>query len=226
MNGLLKGISLVALMLAAWTTEAAAQSASDYRELPNFQRVDEGLYRGAQPLAGGMERLAALGVRTVVNLRRDDERARAEGREAEAAGLRYFNIPLDPYRRPGDAVIDRVLSVIDDPAAQPVFVHCQRGSDRTGTVVALYRIRRQHWNASDALREAESHGMRWLAFEMKDYIADAYRRELQSAQAPLTNLHDSKTQLAGTAAAATRLAVEKSYRYSRRSLKHLSKMIH
>ena len=108
-----------------------------YDELPNFHRVGGLLYRGGQPKPGGYERLARLGVKTVVNLRDDDEHARAEGDEAQAAGLRYYNVPLGRLGRPSDAEVERVLRLIDAPENQPVFVHCHRGADRTGVVVAI-----------------------------------------------------------------------------------------
>ena len=145
-------------------------------ELPNFHRVNDGLYRGAQPPPGGMRRLAALGIRTVVNLRDDDGRALAEGEEAAAAGLRYFNVPLGDFGRPEEARVERVLALIEDPRNRPVFVHCKKGADRTGTVVAVYRITHDGWTADEAIHEAKSHGLSWVQFRMKDYISDTYRR--------------------------------------------------
>jgi len=47
----------------------AAQDATAGAELPRFGQVSERLFRGAQPRPGGIARLAALGIDTVVNLR-------------------------------------------------------------------------------------------------------------------------------------------------------------
>src|SRR5919206_1337034 len=82
-----------------------AQDAAVQRELPNFHRVNEGLYRGGQPGPDGFRRLARLGVKTVINLRDDDAHARAEGEAARAEGLRYYNVPLGRLGRPAEAEV-------------------------------------------------------------------------------------------------------------------------
>jgi protein tyrosine phosphatase (PTP) superfamily phosphohydrolase (DUF442 family) len=116
--------------------------------LPNLHRVSAALYRGAQPTAEGMKQLAALGVKTVVNLRNhhSDEKALA------GTGLAYVSIPMDAWSVKTEHVV-RFLQVVSDPARQPVFVHCQHGADRTGTLVAAYRMTVLGWSAEDAIRE-------------------------------------------------------------------------
>jgi protein tyrosine/serine phosphatase len=159
--------------------ESAEQSGraaeQTYAELPNLHAVNARLYRGGQPREGGLRRLAALGVKTVINLRDDDERARAEGEEAKAAGLRYFNVPFGRLGRPEDAEVEHVLALIDAPENGVVFVHCAKGQDRTGTVVAVYRITRDGWTSEQAKREANRYGMKFWQRGMKDYISDYYR---------------------------------------------------
>lgn len=146
-----------------------------YPELPNFHRVNERLYRGGQPRAGGIQRLAALGVNTIVNLRANDERSRREEGEVRAAGLRYSNIPFRRLGRPTDEQIEQVLAIINALENGRVFVHCQRGADRTGTVIAVYRIAHDGWTSEEAKREANRYGMRFWQRGMKDYISDYYR---------------------------------------------------
>ena len=165
-------------VLSCSFTLGIAQVAIKDTDLPNFDKVSETLYRGGQPKSGGLQKLTQLGVKTVVNLRDDDERARAEEVEAVAAGLRYFNVPFDNFGRPSDAKIEKVLAIIDTPENQPVFVHCKRGADRTGTVVAVYRIVRDGWTSERAKSEANQHGMSILEVGMKDYIHDYYQRRL------------------------------------------------
>jgi tyrosine-protein phosphatase SIW14 len=149
--------------------------AQHYDELPNFQRVNDLLFRGGQPKPGGYARLARLGVRTVVNLRDDDERARSEGEEARAAGLRYYNVPFGRLGRPSDVEVEHVLRLIGESENQPVFVHCHRGADRTGLVVAIYRMTHDGWTAERAQEEANHLGMRRWQLAKKDYIKDFYR---------------------------------------------------
>src|SRR4051812_37217654 len=76
------------------TTRQTQAAEHTYAELPSFHAVNARLFRGGQPREGGLRRLAALGVKTVINLRDDDERARDEEREARSLGLRYFNVPF------------------------------------------------------------------------------------------------------------------------------------
>jgi protein tyrosine/serine phosphatase len=71
--------------------------------------------------------------------------------------------------------VARVLAIINDPENQPVFVHCNHGSNRTGTIVACYRISQERWTGKRAIEEAKRYGMSWIQFSMKDYISDYYR---------------------------------------------------
>lgn len=154
----------------------AAQENQSYRELPNFHQVNEKLYRGGQPQRGGLKKLSELGIKTVINLRGASDETRKEQTEAEASGMRYFNIPMSALGRPTDAQVERAMAAIDARENWPVFVHCQRGADRTGVIVAVYRISRDHWTAVKATTEAKRFGMAGIQFSKKDYIADYYNR--------------------------------------------------
>lgn len=167
-------------LLAQFATVSSAQEvrskdAPDYEGLPNFHQVNARLYRGGQPDKGAIQRLASLGVKTIINLRDDDERAQAEGREARAAGLSYFNVPFGRLGRPTAEQVKQVLSMIDSPENGVVFMHCAKGQDRTGTVIAIYRISHDGWTGEEAKREATSYGMKFWQRGMKDYISDYYR---------------------------------------------------
>lgn len=169
-------VVLLALNVAFIT--AQEQQDSKYQDLPNFHQVNGSLYRGGQPRKGGLQQLKQLGVKTIVNLRDDDDRARAEKGEAESLGLRYFNIPLSNFGRPSDSQVDQVLKLIEGQENQPLFIHCARGSDRTGTVVAIYRIMHDGWTSEKAKAEAKQYGLGFWQVEMKDYIHDYYERHV------------------------------------------------
>lgn len=164
----------VAFVIALVASASAAQI-PHHAELPNFYKVSERLYRGGQPKTGGVKKLAEMGIKTIINLRGTDETTRAEEAEAKAAGLSYFNIPMPGLSRPTHEQISRVMEIVGDQESGPVFIHCKRGSDRTGTVVALYRISREGWTANQALIEAKRFGLSWMEFGMKDYVSDFYR---------------------------------------------------
>jgi protein tyrosine/serine phosphatase len=158
------------------------QQRSDQESLPNFYQVNDQLYRGAQPKTGGFEELTRLGIKTVVNLSGKGEGVAAEEAQTRNQGLRYFNFPLKRSGRPRDADIERILSIINTPQYQPVFVHCKEGVDRTGTVIAVYRIAHDGWTSQAARTEAERYGMHAWAAAMKNYIDDFYLNHTKQKQ--------------------------------------------
>ena len=168
-------------LVVAFALNGLAQSATRCAELPNFHQVNSQLYRGAQPKPDGLQKLRTMGVKTVVNLRGEDDHTRAEGEEARTLGLGYYNVALPEFSKPKDEEVQRVLDIINAPENQPVFVHCRRGEDRTGTIIACYRITHDGWNAADAKKEAKARGMSWTQVGMKDYIDDFYKHRQKSA---------------------------------------------
>ncbi|MCA1631688.1 MAG: tyrosine-protein phosphatase [Acidobacteria bacterium] len=169
--------ALSAILFALVASAARAQEPAETRdkELPNFHEVSASLFRGGQPGPGGLRKLAARGVKTVINLRGDDKLMIDEEREVKSLGMRYFNLPLSLGGRPTRGQIARALALIDAPENQPVFVHCRKGADRTGVVVAAYRITHDHWTGEEAQREADKYGMGWWQRGKKDFIRDYFR---------------------------------------------------
>lgn len=137
--------------------------------LKNFDRVSSQLFRGAQPEERGYSRLASMGVHTVINLRMTGDGDPEEKQRVHAAGMNYHSVPLRGFSAPTHEQIEQIMTLIEN-APGPVFVHCRRGADRTGTVVACYRIRRDGWTAAQALAEAEAHDMSRLQFGMKNFV--------------------------------------------------------
>ena len=146
------------VLAAAWSAAAChAQTALAEREplpLRNFQMVGEGLYRGAQPTTEGFRQLARMGIHTVLDLRAEGGRATWEGKLVRSLGMQYMHVHLAGYQAPTQEQITAALRILQDPTLAPVFVHCRRGADRTGTIVALYRIVHDHWTNRQALEEA------------------------------------------------------------------------
>lgn len=167
-----QALPTVAIALILLSATAAAQDTTGYAELPRFKQVSERLYRGAQPSDGGLSRLRNLGINTVINLRGASARTRAQEAEARALGLNYYNVALPNWGRPQDARVRRILEIIAAPENGRVFIHCRTGVDRTGMIVAIYRMTHDGWNANDALAEADRNGMRRTQFWMRDYTED------------------------------------------------------
>ena len=136
----------------------------------NFDQVDEHVYRGAQPTEEGFRYVASLGVKTVLDLRENDARTPEEKRMVTGAGMQYVNVPMTGLTPPTAAEITTILTLLEDETSGPVFVHCKRGADRTGAVIAAYRIDHDHWDNARALKEAMLHGMSVFQLPRQKYI--------------------------------------------------------
>ena len=152
----------------------------DVPGLPNLHRVSDGLYRGAQPTAEGIGQLRKLGVRTIVNLRSSESDRNMLG----DAGLTYEHIPMTAWR-PNDPDVVRFLQIVSNEKNLPVFVHCLRGADRTGMMVAIYRIVVQGWSKDEAIAEmtqggfAFNRGWQNLIRYIRDLDVEDIKRQAQ-----------------------------------------------
>lgn len=199
------GSTALFFTVLALAAPAYTQQVKRYEELPNFKQVSEQLYRGGQPKREGFQRLAEMGIKTVVNLRAADERARADEARAQTAGLRYFNVAMPAHARPSNDQIEQVLSIIKNPENESVFIYCRRGADRTGTVIAVYRLENEGWTIDRAQQEADESGMFFTQLEMKDFIKNYYCRRSGSTECEENNFID---RLGLAAATGTRLMVQ------------------
>lgn len=121
--------------------------------VPNLYKINDSLYRSAQPTAEGMTNLVALGIKTVVNLRDNH----SDEDEIGALPLKMRRIEIFTANMK-EEYVDRFLSIVADTNATPVLVHCQHGADRTGTMCAMYRIMCEGWNVEDAIDEMQNGG--------------------------------------------------------------------
>ncbi len=121
--------------------------------LPNFGRVTDTLYRGGQPTQEGFQALKKLGVEIVVNLRHERSEIEAERRQIEALGLRYLSIPWSASHNPTSQQVAEFLALLRANSEKKVFVHCHYGADRTGVMVAVFRIAMQNWTSWQAITE-------------------------------------------------------------------------
>jgi protein tyrosine/serine phosphatase len=120
-----------------------------------FDKLNDNYYRGGQPKREDYIQLAALGIKTVVDLRQggpDDEQTLLEN-----AGVKFYSIPMTTSLPPSETVIHQFFQIVNDPANQPVFVHCEDGHIRTGVMTALYRITHDGWTADQAYAEMKEH---------------------------------------------------------------------
>ena len=152
-------MKLLRLSGIVFAVSCAASASPNNIGVENFHQVDQNIYRGAQPTAAGLKTLAHLGVKTIIDLRHGKEHADGEQQAAEKLGLRYINVPMSGLTAPTDQEIANILAVLNAADSGPVFVHCREGKDRTGVVIASWRIAHDHWTNDQALAEAKSYVM-------------------------------------------------------------------
>ncbi|CAN5349704.1 hypothetical protein BH10ACI2_BH10ACI2_14850 [soil metagenome] len=175
MKSLVSRLALVLLTISCLLSIADGQKAKSSKDLPNLYQVTANLYRGGQPTEAGITELQKMGIKTVIDLRDMDDRSRKEEVLVKAAGMRFINVPLDPWLAPNSVFLDDLMKHFSVAENQPVFVHCKRGSDRTGVAIAVYRITHDGWDDENASAEAKKFGLGWWQVWMKDFIHDYYR---------------------------------------------------
>ena len=147
-------------------------------KIKNFGQMDERFFRGERPDDGDYAALAALGVKTIIDL--TDNSKEYEQPAVERAGLRYVNIPMVDKSYPSMDQINEFLKVVDDPATGKFYVHCAGGRHRTGVVGAVYRFKYDKWNLDQALAEMDQYEFAsgYGHGKQRDFVKD-YWHQLQ-----------------------------------------------
>ncbi len=167
----MKLTSIIIFTALFFVNQTFAQS----KNMPRFFKITDNFYRGGQPTENGLAELKKLGIKTIINLRTTGSDVSKEEKSVKNIGLNFINVPLNNWLKPKNSEVENVLNIINDKNNQPVFLHCKRGSDRTGTIVAAYRISVENWTGKQAVSEAKTFGFGWWQVWMKDYIEDYYR---------------------------------------------------
>ena len=166
----------VVLTIALFSSTQAAQNERPGSKVhvKNFGCLNEKFYRGAQPREQDYADLAAMGVKTVIDLQKSGENQ--EQAMVEATGMKFYRIGMSDKSRPAAEQAELFLKIVNDSANQPVFVHCAGGRHRTGAMSAIYRMTHDGWTADQAFQE-----MRQYDFEygmghqpLKHYVYDYY----------------------------------------------------
>jgi uncharacterized protein (TIGR01244 family) len=146
-------------------------------DVPRVLCVDERVTTGGQPVAGAFAKLAGLGFRAVLDMRTEAEGhdAALARSQAEAAGLRYFNLPVESAA-PRPEQVDEFTRAVGDKRNHPLFVHCASGN-RVGAFWLIYRVIEDGWTLERAQAEAERVGLRSESLKRfaLDYVA-AHRK--------------------------------------------------
>lgn len=161
-------IALMGLIIAPTGCVTGQRGFPPKDQITNYDKVDDHLCRGAQPNAAGVEALAKDGVTLVINLRQPGDSWAVEADTCTNYGISYINVPLSGTMTPKTADIKGIIKLIEGNKGK-VFVHCQYGCDRTGTVVACYRITKG-MKSEDAFNDAKAHGISKLLPNFKSFI--------------------------------------------------------
>ena len=167
-------LAVIALVLASSATAISQETQPTTAKvtIKNFGQMDDRFFRGAQPKEDQYGQLAALGIKTVIDLR-DDPEDYAKG-NAEAAGLRYVNIPMIAKKYPESSLVDQFIKLVDDPSTGKFFVHCAGGRHRTGAMGAVYRFNHYNWNFDQVYTEMKKYDFytRWGHGDFKKFVQD------------------------------------------------------
>jgi protein tyrosine/serine phosphatase len=187
MSTLRRNLSSVRITLFGFAIAIAATSVANAQKLDlshvkikNFGQMDERFFRGGQPKEDDYRQLAALGVKTVIDL--TDDPKWYERPTVEALGMRYINIPMSDSQYPKDSQVNQFLKLIDDPSTGKFFVHCAGGRHRTGVMGAVYRFNHYHWNFDQVYAEMKNYDFytRWGHGDMKKFVQDYALNYLQN----------------------------------------------
>jgi len=151
----LKAVAIIVISLAGISVAQAQNGAGKQPSIKNFGCINSNYYRGSQPKGEDYQELAALGVKTVVDLQADFDKN--EQRSVEEAGMKFFRIGMSSTVSPTPENAQAFLKIVNDPANQPVFVHCAGGRHRTGAMTAIYRITHDGWSPEQAFAEMKQY---------------------------------------------------------------------
>jgi len=130
--------------------------------VPNFAKVEDGIYRGAAPTLQGLKSLQAMGIHTIIDLRISPKLVKQEKARALAMGFTWINLPMGA-EPPTKKQVETLLTTLAKAPEEPVFVHCQHGADRAGCMIGIYRVAVLGWTFDQAWKEMRKYGFdpRW-----------------------------------------------------------------
>jgi protein tyrosine phosphatase (PTP) superfamily phosphohydrolase (DUF442 family) len=158
-------------------TAPAPAAQPNIRGIINFGQVTPVLFRGGQPTSEGYRELKQMGIDTVVSFRHEKGENTLERRAVEALGMRFVSLPWHAWDKPSDEELGRFFLLLASSPRSKVYVHCQQGRDRTGAMVALYRIAVDHWCPSSAVAEMKAYHYHHFFFpQLETYVENFPQR--------------------------------------------------
>ena len=166
--------AVIALVLAS-SISAVSQEPQESKTkvtIKNFGQMDDRFFRGGQPKEDEYQELAALGIKTVIDLQSEPEAFAKQ--KVEALGMVYVNIPMIAKKYPEASHVEQFMKLVDDPSTGKFFVHCGGGRHRTGVMGAVYRFTHYQWNYDQVYSEMKKFDFytRWGHGDFKKFVQD------------------------------------------------------
>ncbi len=159
--------SLVMAILIFCSINSFAKSSSD--NLPNFRQVNENIFRGGRPTANGLKILKQKGIKLIINLEDSKKDVQFELTNLIGSGIEFVSVPFGSFSTPKNDKVNQVLEILNNADKYPIYIHCHHGEDRTGLLVALYKV--EHGTApADAYREMLKLGFHRILFSLNHYF--------------------------------------------------------
>ena len=178
-------LGILVLAAGAPAQEQATTNAGSVNvRIKNFGQMDGRFYRGAQPKKNDYKDLAALGIKTIIDLRQDPEPDAQS--VVESLGMKYVNIPMIEKKYPTPEATEAFLKTVNDPETGKFFVHCAGGRHRTGAMGAVYRFQFYDWDFDQAYKEMKNFDFytRWGHGAFKDFVKDYYTKSQTNKKGP------------------------------------------
>ena len=173
-------IPFIIVAIFALTIVSQAQQVTDVKiKIKNFGQMDNRFFRGAQPDENDYKDLAAIGIKTVIDLR--DDPKEYERPLVEGLGMKYVNIPMIAKKYPTEEATNMFMKLVNDPATGKFYVHCAGGRHRTGAMGAVYRFELYKWNFDQVYKEMKQYDFytSWGHGAFKDFVED-YAARMQN----------------------------------------------
>ena len=147
--------------------------------ITKFQPVTDWFYRGGQPSIAEIDQLAKSGFGSIISLRWNTNSIKLERTWCEERNLNFISIPLSYWILPTRKQLEQFFSIINDQSKRPVYIHCKHGRDRTGMLVAIYRIDAENWTADAAYSEMKDKGFRAIQMHQLKWAVYGYERRMK-----------------------------------------------
>ncbi|HNV86519.1 MAG TPA: tyrosine-protein phosphatase [Candidatus Omnitrophota bacterium] len=172
--------AVFAFLLTVFSEKISAAPPEDgimRKEIKVFSEIDPSLFRGEQPTEEGLRLLKKYGIRTLINFRHETKSIEWEREKARELGFKYVSLPWRIQARPDSNVMQNFLETVRRKEDAPFFMHCRRGSERTGVAEAVYRYYVQKLPAEEAYQKA-TEGYPILFF-WRPFMKQRYREFLR-----------------------------------------------